>query len=229
MSDAGTIRASRWRAGVAAGGAAVLAVLLALPLAAGHRLPDRLATHWSAGADRPDDSMPLWAAALLPALLWAALVIGVLLAGRRADAWSPAALLSTGVCLVGAQASIVRANLDHAHWRDADGVTVWVVAVAVASLAAAGLGIRLGRRLRPAAPAPAAAPRLDIPPGERVVWLSRATSPWMRALAALSPAPRPSPRPWSPWPGSRPRCGRWPPRSPWCPSPAGAAPRSRRP
>ncbi|MGW2588424.1 hypothetical protein ACWCYZ_45575 [Streptomyces virginiae] len=103
---------ARWGARVWVVG--VAGVLAALPFAASGRLPDRLATHW--GGSAPNGSMPLWAAALLPALAWAALALCVAFIGRRggfpAGPWVGASLLSGGVLLAGAQASIVRANLD---------------------------------------------------------------------------------------------------------------------
>ncbi|QDQ16378.1 DUF1648 domain-containing protein [Streptomyces spectabilis] len=167
-----------------------LALLIALPLVASHRLPDRLATHWSAGSARPDDSMPLWAATLFPALVWAVVSGGTLLAGRRADAWRTPVLLSVGVALVGAQASIVRANVDHEDWRDATSATVWDVAVVAAAVVAAVLGVLLARRRHPDATPPdatlpGAAPCAELAPGERVAWKSRTSSPWMHALAAV--------------------------------------------
>ncbi|WP_037825016.1 DUF1648 domain-containing protein [Streptomyces sp. NRRL B-1347] len=186
MGGAAADRGSgRWPWGALGASAVPLALLIALPLAAAHRLPDRLATHWSAGSARPDGSMPLWAATLFPALIWAAVAGGALLAGRRADTWRTPVLLPLGVALVGAQASIVRANADRADWHDARSATGWGVAVVVAAVAAAGLGILLARRGLPDAPPPGAAPRADLAPGERVAWLSRTSSPWMHALAAV--------------------------------------------
>ncbi|WP_309248877.1 DUF1648 domain-containing protein [Streptomyces sp. MNP-20] len=186
MGGAGADRGSGRRPwGALGASAAPLLLLLALPLAAAHRLPDRLATHWSGGSARPDDSLPLWAATLFPALIWAVLAGGTLLAGRRADTWRAAVLLPTGVALVGAQAAIVRANVDRADWRDAESAPVWGVAVAVAAVAAAVLGVLLSRRRAPDAPPRAAAPHAELAPGEPVDWVSRTSSPWMHALAAV--------------------------------------------
>ncbi|MEV0439970.1 DUF1648 domain-containing protein [Streptomyces spectabilis] len=187
MGGAGADRRNGRRPwGALGAGAATLVLLVALPLAAAPRLPDRLATHWSAGSARPDDSMPLWAATLFPALVWAVVAGGALLAGRRADAWRTPVLLPLGVALVGAQASIVRANVDHEDWRDATSATGWAVAVAVAAVAAVVLGVLLARRRHPDAPPPrGAAPRAELAPGERVAWRSRTSSPWMHALAAV--------------------------------------------
>ncbi|MFF1557915.1 hypothetical protein [Streptomyces sp. NPDC058279] len=128
----------------------VLAALVALPVAARGRLPERLATHW--GGRSPDGSMPVGEAAMVPALLWVVLVAALVFAGlrggsaARAGARVGAALLSGGVFLVGAQASIVRANLDRADWRDAGSVGAGVAITAVLAVAAAALGWWGGRR-----------------------------------------------------------------------------------
>ncbi|MFD7258473.1 DUF1648 domain-containing protein [Streptomyces sp. NPDC059874] len=175
--------------GVVAWAAGVLALLVALPLAAGGRLPDRLATHWDSGSGAPDGSMPLWAAAVFPALIWAVLVLGVAFARRRAGAgaggWVAGTLVSGGVGLAGAQASIVRANLDHEDWRQADSVTVWVVVVIAVAVLAGFTGALAGRRGAVGAGAPAGeGPRMEIPSGERFVWLSRASNAWLQLIAA---------------------------------------------
>ncbi|GAA1576418.1 DUF1648 domain-containing protein [Streptomyces globosus] len=183
-----TDRAASWGAAVWAAG--VPAALVALPLLAHGRLPERLATHWGDGS--PDGSMPLWAAALLPALLWAVLALSLFFAGRRggspSKAWVGAVLLSGGVFLAGTQAAIVRANLDQADWRDAGPVGSGMSATAVAAAAAGVLGLLAGRRAAPpAAPAqPVAGEIMEIPAGERRIWLSRTSNPWLRLTAALT-------------------------------------------
>ncbi|MFI5794294.1 DUF1648 domain-containing protein [Streptomyces sp. NPDC051677] len=181
-------------------GLGVLALLAALPWAARGRLPDRLATHWSVGSARPDSSMPFWAAALFPGLIWSVLASVVVLAMRRAGAeagpeagagggvsgWAVAGLGSGGVTLLGAQASIVRANLDRTDWRQAGSVTGGVVATLVVAAAVGAAGLLAERRAF-GAPRPAAGgPTLEIPPGQRVVWLARASNSWLHALAALT-------------------------------------------
>ncbi|MET7458061.1 DUF1648 domain-containing protein [Streptomyces sp. NPDC005574] len=170
----------------------VLALLVALPLAASGRLPDRLATHWSAGSGRPDGSMPLWAAALFPAMIWAVWAVGVVwtlrgtAAGGAAPGWSAAGLGFAGVTLLGGQASIVRANLDRADWHEAASVTSGVVGTLVVAAAVGAAGLLAARRV-PAEPGPApGGPTLDIPAGQRVVWLARTSNPWLQTLAALT-------------------------------------------
>ncbi|MFJ6935500.1 DUF1648 domain-containing protein [Streptomyces sp. NPDC101132] len=188
MTDRTKSNGARWGAAIWAVG--VLAVLAALPFAASARLPERLATHW--GADAPDGSMPLWAAGLFPALVWAVVVLALALAGRRggspARAWVWAVLLSGGVFLAGVQASIVRANLDRADWKEAGSVGAGVVVTAVAATVAGVLGWMAGRRASlPAAPEqPAAGDVMEIPDGERRVWLSRTSNPWLHLIAALT-------------------------------------------
>lgn len=75
--------------------------------------------------------MPLWAASLFPALIWGVMATTVALVLWRARAtsnsgargWVGATLGSGGVLLLGGQAAVVRANLDHSDWREADTVT----------------------------------------------------------------------------------------------------------
>ncbi|WP_218782816.1 DUF1648 domain-containing protein [Streptomyces sp. BR123] len=177
-----------WGAGV--WGAAVTAVLALLPPAVSSRLPDRLATHWDGTA--PDGSMPLWAAALAPAAVWVLLLLGLLLAARRRGApgrhWTAATLAVSGVFLAGAQVSIVRANLDRADWRDAASTGTGMLVVAAAAVGAGALGWLAGRHGEPpsAVRETAAGPLLEIPEGERFVWLSRTTNRWLRLTGAVA-------------------------------------------
>ncbi|SES44189.1 Protein of unknown function [Streptomyces sp. yr375] len=173
-------------------GVGVLALLVGLPLAASGRLPDRLATHWGAGSGRPDGSMPLWAAAMFPALIWGVLAVVVMLTLRRTWAggavpgWAVASLGFGGVTLLGGQASIVRANLDRADWHEAGSVTSGVVGTLVVAATVGAFGLLAARRA-PAEPRPEAdVPTLDIPAGQRVVWLARTSNSWLQALAALT-------------------------------------------
>ncbi|MCH0541061.1 DUF1648 domain-containing protein [Streptomyces sp. MUM 203J] len=197
----GAERASGAMWGVIGWVVGVLVLLAGIPLAASGRLPDRLATHWSGdGAGGPDDSMPLWAAAVFPALIWAALATGVALWVRRAGraaggsgdpggavrGGAAATLLSGGTFLVGTQAAIVRANLDRDDWREAGSVADWVVAALVAAVTAGAIGWLACRRR----PAPqgrdGAGPRMDLPEGQRIAWFSRAANPWLHAVSAVT-------------------------------------------
>ncbi|MER5822804.1 DUF1648 domain-containing protein, partial [Streptomyces mirabilis] len=101
MTEQGRKGGAAW--GAVGWSVGVLALLVALPLAASGRLPDRLATHWEAGSGRPDDSMPLWGAALFPALIWGVLAFVVVLtlhragAGRGVPGWAAAVLGFAGL------------------------------------------------------------------------------------------------------------------------------------
>ncbi|MEU0910872.1 DUF1648 domain-containing protein [Streptomyces althioticus] len=181
-----------WGAGAGIWVVGVLALLVAFPLAARDRLPDRLATHWGTGGD-PDSSMPFWAATFFPALLWLALAVAVLLmlwrarrtpGGVAAPSWAGVTLGFTGVTLLGAQASIVRANLDRTDWRDAGSATVWVVVTLAGAVAVGVVALLIGRRARVTVP-PVAGPALEIPEGQRFVWLSRASNRWLHLMAAV--------------------------------------------
>ncbi|MFI6444428.1 DUF1648 domain-containing protein [Kitasatospora sp. NPDC050543] len=181
------IKGGAW--GAAVWSAGVLILLLALPWAARGRLPQPLATHW--GGEVPDGSMPLWAAALFPGLIWVLLLLAALVVHRRgatpARAWAGAALAFGGTLLTGAQASIVHANLDRPSWRDAAPVDAAVVLVLGAATAAGLLGHLAGRRggARPSPRTPADGPTIDVPAGERMVWLSRTANPWLSLLSAV--------------------------------------------
>ncbi|MGW2747581.1 DUF1648 domain-containing protein [Streptomyces sp. NPDC001450] len=187
---------ARWSARVWTVGTAGL--IAALPWAARGRLPARLATHWGSGQGAPDGSMPLWAASLFPALIWLALTAIMFVAQRRAGdparrttrAWTAATLLSGGILLGGAQASVVRANLDRADWHQARQPTAWIVATLAAAAVAAGVvgwlvNSRVAASAAPATQEPSG-PVLEIPGGQRVVWFSRITNPWLHLLAAVA-------------------------------------------
>ncbi|MCX5199064.1 DUF1648 domain-containing protein [Streptomyces sp. NBC_00249] len=172
--------------GAAGWAAGITGLLVAMPFAARGRLPERLATHWGGGSGAPDGSMPLWAAAVFPAAVWAALVLGVALTRRWSGPGAGAALASGGVLLAGAQAAVVRANLDRDDWRQAGPVTVWVVAVVAVAALAGAAGVLLARRGADPAPAPVpGAPGLEVPGGQRLVWLARTTNPWLQLLSAV--------------------------------------------
>lgn len=173
--------------------AGVLLLLVGMPLAASGRLPERLATHWS-GSGEPDSSMPLWAAAFFPALIWTVLALGVAVGLRRTGrepgaairGWAGVSLLAGGLFLVGGQASVVRANLDRSDWREAGSVTGWVVTTIVVA-ATAGAAAWLAARRRPATQGQAVdGPSMEIPEGQRLVWLSRTSNRWLHVTSAVT-------------------------------------------
>ncbi|MFF5472480.1 DUF1648 domain-containing protein [Streptomyces achromogenes] len=172
-----------WPAGAAAG---VTAVLAGLPWALRDRLPGRPATHWSGGGT-PDGSLPLWAACLVPAGVWLLTVLATSVRPRRsgpsARPWRMMTLAPTGAVLVGAQVSVVRANLDHTDWHQARQPVLGVVLIGALAAVAAVAAWRFAPR--PAA-VPAAAPTLEVPEGARLVWFSRTANPWLRLLAAVA-------------------------------------------
>jgi hypothetical protein len=172
----------------------VLVLLGGMPLLASGRLPERLATHWNAG--QPDDSMPLWATAVFPALVWVLLAAGVGLGVRRTKGrpgsatrgWAGATLLAGGVFLVGGQASIVRANLDRSTWREAGSVTGWVVGTLMVAVTVGLVAWLMGARGPGAQDRSSAGPSMNLPEGQRVAWFSRTSNPWLHALGALTGA-----------------------------------------
>ncbi|MFI9366824.1 DUF1648 domain-containing protein [Kitasatospora sp. NPDC053057] len=166
----------------------VAALLVAMPMSARDRLPDQVATHWS-GRD-PDGSMPLTMAALFPAVVWllvaAALAVALRFRPVQTRRSAGPVLAATGVLLSGAQASIVRSNLDRARWQDAAPMGVEVVLIVVAAGLAGALAWLATRR---SATATAAAPPgtrvLEPRAGERLVWLSQASNHWLQALSSV--------------------------------------------
>ncbi|MFJ8093214.1 DUF1648 domain-containing protein [Streptomyces griseofuscus] len=182
----GRRRAVRWA--LVGGTAAVAALVTGLPWLQRDRLPDRLATHWN-GGPAPDGSMPLWSASLVPSAVWLVLALALSVRWRRSwtgpRSWLPIALAPTGVVLVGAQISIVRANLDRADWHQARQPGWWI-AVTLALAAAAGvLAWRLAVRATATAPL-AGTPELDLARDERLVWFSRTDNPWLQSLSAVA-------------------------------------------
>ncbi|MFD9083807.1 DUF1648 domain-containing protein [Streptomyces erythrochromogenes] len=162
-------------------------MLVALPSAARGRLPDRMATHWGGPSGAPDGASSFGGAVAFPVAVWAVLVLGVV-ALAAARAWAATALLPGGVALVGAQAVVVRANLDQEDWRRADLPDLWVASAVCATIVAAAVaGWFIDRRAgvpgggRP----PARGPVMDVPAGERLVWLARTSNPWLRLTAAV--------------------------------------------
>ncbi|MFC5880368.1 DUF1648 domain-containing protein [Streptomyces virginiae] len=173
--------------GLAGWAAGIPVVLVALPMAARGRLPDPLATHWGGPDGAPDGAMSFGGSMAFPAAIWAVLVLGVAVFAA-ARAWAATALLPAGVALAGAQAVIVRANLDREDWRQAELPTAWVaVAVCAAAVLAALAGMLIDRRAPGRArggggPADGGG-RMDVPAGERLVWLARTSNPWLGLTA----------------------------------------------
>ncbi|RSS88250.1 DUF1648 domain-containing protein [Streptomyces sp. WAC02707] len=173
----------------------VTAVLAGMPFVVRERLPDRLATHWGLGSEVADGSMPLWAASLVPALLWLVTAAGATVPLLRARAtaarpWTAAVLLPTGIVLAGSLAAVVRANLDRADWREARQPGAWIVVVLVVAVLAAVAAWFVATR-RAAAEGgtgspDSGAPALRIPDDRRVAWFSRTVNPWMQLVAAVT-------------------------------------------
>ncbi|WP_255136776.1 DUF1648 domain-containing protein [Streptomyces somaliensis] len=181
--------------GVVGWAVGVLVLLAGMPLAVSGRLPERMATHWS-GAGRPDGSMPLWAAAFFPALIWTLLVAGTGLgalwakdrSGGGARGWASISLLAGGVFMVGGQASVVRANLDRTDWRQAGSVTGQVVVTLVVAVVVGLAAWRVVGKGSAARGRSADGPRMELPAGRRFAWFSRASNPWLHATAAVTGA-----------------------------------------
>ncbi|MFI7442265.1 hypothetical protein [Nonomuraea indica] len=169
-------------------GPAVTAVLVALPLALRDRLPDPMATHWGPG-NVPDGSMAFPVAVGMQVAVWGLIWLGLVVAAlrgldsrmSRVSWWGSLAGMS--VFVIGMGVTSLLANLDAPTWRAAALDGRHVLAVLAAGVAAAGLAGYLGR----GAPDPAAGPRAEPPVlhlrgGERVVWVSHVSNPWLVLL-----------------------------------------------
>ncbi|GAA3118773.1 DUF1648 domain-containing protein [Streptosporangium carneum] len=188
----------RGRAALAlAWGAFVTVVMVGVPLVLRDRLPDPLATHWN-GAGVPNGHMTftvnLVSALLLWGVGWGVLLVlalrGPALSTRLGRAGWCGFLFGWSVLAVGVQASTLHANLDVADWRQA-ALPAWqVVTVVVAAVAAGVLAGVLGRGGPDPRHDPAALPTMRLRPGQRAVWVSRATNHWLAglSLAALAGA-----------------------------------------
>jgi hypothetical protein len=165
---------------------AVVLVSIAAPVPVfADRLPDPIATHWglTGGPDGSSARTPAWLVTVAVwALTWAALIWRSRRPGPRAGVRMPELVfaLAAGGLLAGLSVVTVVANLDAASWRDAGSLPIWAVLAALAAafaLGAAGAVLESGR------PAPARPDRLTGPlptvglaPGQRAVWLGRASS-----------------------------------------------------
>jgi hypothetical protein len=165
--------------------AVVLAVLaLPVPLLA-HRLPDPIATHWglTGGPDGSSARTPAW---LVVVAAWALAWIGLVWRSRRPGPRSGIRMpelvvaLAVGGLLAGMSVATVALNLDAESWRDAGSFPIWGALTALApaiGLGAAGAALESGRPapVRPdrrAGPPPS----VGLAPGQRAVWLGRASS-----------------------------------------------------
>jgi len=156
-------------------GASVALLLAVIPAVWWGRLPDPLASHWSVSGE-PDGSMPKAMVLALPFVLWA---VALLFARRM-----PPLVAGLGVLAVLLQGMTVWANLDRTDWQDARSMPIWMaVALVVLVLLAGWAGTRFTRI--PAAPA-APVETLDLPEGERAVWVSRCTNPLLLTAGSLA-------------------------------------------
>ncbi|GAA3445594.1 DUF1648 domain-containing protein [Planomonospora venezuelensis] len=175
-------------------GALVTAVLAVVPLALRDRLPDPLATHWSGGS-LPDGNAS-FAGSLAFVLIfwgatWAALLgaalHGAILRGRLSRVHWWGLLFGGAVFTLGMHGVTLAANLDAATWREALLPGWQIVAVLAASAGAGVLAGYLGRGGPDVAPARSReTPVMRLRPGQRAVWVSRVSNPWLAGLTTVS-------------------------------------------
>lgn len=160
-------------------------LVVALPLAVAHRLPDPVASHWGTSG-RPDDSMSLTAVLVIALVLFAVLttpclgaaIHGVGLRRRPVRACVVAGLAWAGTFVPGVMALTVWANLDVTTWRAARPLTWQPFALFAATFGVGALAYLLGRRGpdEPVRPSDSRRRVLTPKPGERVTWVSAATN-----------------------------------------------------
>ncbi|MEV0592590.1 DUF1648 domain-containing protein [Nonomuraea cavernae] len=184
------------RSAAALWGTAVTAALVAVPLILRDRLPDPLAVHWGpAGA--PDREQSFATGLAVQVAMWI-VIWGFLLAAaarertlarRMGRGYWWGTLVGGGLFVLGMGGVTLLANLDVADWTAAVLEPWQVVAVILVGVAAGLLAGYLGRGgPDPEVPADAEPPRLDLRPGQRVVWVSRLTNPWLLAVTAVAAA-----------------------------------------
>ncbi|MGV9305405.1 hypothetical protein [Nonomuraea sp. NPDC003727] len=186
---------SRTRALLATGvwGLTVIPALVALPLSLRDRLPEPLATHWSGAT--PDGNMSFTQNMLFSVTMAAVILVvmaGIAVHGKaferrlsRGYWWG--VLFGSAVFVIGMEWSILRANLDVQVWTQAGGLG-WAPVAVMAGAAAVGVlaGFLLRGEPDQAAPEGEAPPRLRLRSGQRSVWVSRVSNPWLVALTAGS-------------------------------------------
>ncbi|NRQ31654.1 hypothetical protein HII36_07335 [Nonomuraea sp. NN258] len=168
---------------------------IVLPLALRHRLPERVATHFTDG--EPDNSEPLWAAVadalLMGTMAWTLLGLLAWLRPDGSVGRRSAAGLALGVVVLmdlSAVTGLVIANLDAEVWHEASSPAFTPVLVLGGAAVAAVLGGVFVSPWRRATDDPAEPPD-DLDPGRpasgRTVWIGRArntTYIWRTWIAA---------------------------------------------
>lgn len=170
----------------------VTAVLVTVPLALRDRLPDPLAVHWSGdGPDRADTLLIVAVTSLAVWLVSWAVLMGLALHGglfarRLSRMYWWGSLFGMGVFALGMQLSTLWANLDRPSWQDAALRGASLVVTVGGALVTAFVAGYLGRGAPDQAPLPGETPpQLKLRAGQRSVWVSRLTNPWLSRLAAV--------------------------------------------
>ncbi|WP_157244406.1 DUF1648 domain-containing protein [Nonomuraea typhae] len=173
-------------------GLIVTAILIAVPLSFRDRLPDPIATHWS---DRPDGATSLVPFVLTTTLIWVAVwvvLLGIAIHGKmlerslsRAYWWG--ALVWSSLFVIGMAVTTVYANLGRAGWTQAE-LPGWIVTAVLIGSIGAGLAAGFLGKGGPDQPPPAGEtpPRLRLREGQRSVWVSRVSNPWLAAMDVFS-------------------------------------------
>jgi hypothetical protein len=171
---------------------ALLLALVLLPALAAD-LPDPITTHWGFdGAPDGSSGRTLFTIAVAAAwlLAWALLALLARSPHARAGARLHEAvpILAAGGFIAGLTLATVAANDGAASWREAGELGAGaVIAPLLGGALAGGIAYALerGRPAAPRAAAPTAPATANLAPGERAVWVGRASSPATAAAFAV--------------------------------------------
>ncbi|MFI6295540.1 hypothetical protein ACIBEJ_28370 [Nonomuraea sp. NPDC050790] len=175
-------------------GLIITAVLVTVPLSFQDRLPEPLATHWS---DRADGSSSFTGFVLMATVPWVVTwvvmvglaVRGTMLRRRLSRGYWWGFLVGLGLFVMGMTLSTVHANLDRPVWTEAE-LAGWIVLAVMLAAVGGGLAAGFLGRGEPdqSPPAGEAPPKLRLRPGQRSVWVSRVSNPWLLALTVAGGA-----------------------------------------
>ncbi len=159
---------------------AALVIAAALPLAYAGTLPDPVASHWGFGGV-PDGNLPRTVDHLALLVTTALVALGPLWAAARADRSSARVLvgLANGGAALFALLRwwTLEANAGAASWRDAAAMGPGAVVLALGvALGAGALGAWSARHRPEHPPTTCTVAPLEVPSGDRVVWVGRQTA-----------------------------------------------------
>ncbi|GAA4893973.1 hypothetical protein LX16_1747 [Stackebrandtia albiflava] len=171
--------------------AVLTAGLVATQLALSDRLPATLATHWGPGGDPDRTAGATTILVAFTAVAWLGAALGVVAAARGALAprlnrgFLLGGLFGLGGMLAGVHIQILLANLDVGDWRQADLGVEAVVLMLLPAAAGGLLGVLVAGRADEVREPQAAPGRIDVAPGQRLMWATRVHATWMTVMSVV--------------------------------------------